>query len=45
MRLVWVGPNDWFVMGAKGQEAEIESRHHRCEQRLFPGHAGWRAGP
>lgn len=26
MRLVWVGPNDWFVMGAKGQEAEIESR-------------------
>ena len=25
-RLVWVGPDDWFVIGPKGQAAAIESR-------------------
>ena len=25
-RLVWVGPDDWFVIGPKGQASAIESR-------------------
>ncbi len=25
-RLVWVGPDDWFVIGPKGQASNIESR-------------------
>jgi len=25
-RLVWVGPDDWFVIGPKGQASTIESR-------------------
>ena len=25
-RLVWVGPDDWFVIGAKGKAATIEAR-------------------
>lgn len=27
-RLVWVGPDDWFVIGPKGQASAIESRLH-----------------
>lgn len=26
IRVVWVGPNDWFVIGAHGQQLEIETR-------------------
>ncbi len=26
LRLVWVGPDDWFVIGAKGEAATIEAR-------------------
>lgn len=26
LRLVWVGPDDWFVIGAKGEAAAIEAR-------------------
>lgn len=26
LRLVWVGPDDWFVIGAKGEAAAIETR-------------------
>lgn len=26
MRLVWVGPDDWFVMGPKGEAPAIEAR-------------------
>lgn len=27
-RLIWVGPDDWFVIGPKGQAPAIESRLH-----------------
>jgi sarcosine oxidase subunit gamma len=26
IRIVWVGPNDWFVVGPHGQQTEIENR-------------------
>lgn len=26
IRVVWVGPNDWFVIGPKGEQADIERK-------------------
>jgi sarcosine oxidase subunit gamma len=26
IRMVWVGPNDWFVIGAAGQQSDIERK-------------------
>ena len=26
IRMVWVGPNDWFVIGAAGQQSDIENK-------------------
>lgn len=36
-RLVWVGPDDWFVIGAKGKAVAIEARLRQAVAAQNPG--------